>query len=51
MPKILEDRVKAIMRSGKTKSQAFAIATAQLQKEGKLKKGTRKLAKKKRGKK
>lgn len=51
MPAILDKYVKGIMKSGKTKSQAFAIATAQLQKEGKLKKGTRKLVRKKMGKK
>ena len=45
MPKILEDRVKALMREGKTREQAFAIATATLQREGKLKKGTNKLKK------
>jgi hypothetical protein len=46
MPKILEERVKAIKRSS-TKVNPYAIATAQLQKEGKLKKGTHKLKKKK----
>lgn len=48
MPQILEDRVAAIKRSGKSTSSAFAIATSALQKEGKLKKGTRKLTAKKR---
>ncbi len=38
MPKILEDLVKKLMADGKTKSQAYAIATDALQKQGKLKK-------------
>lgn len=43
MPKVLDDRVKALMRQkGMTESRAYAIATASLQKEGKLKKGTQK---------
>jgi hypothetical protein len=45
MPKILEDRRKAIARGNPklSKSQQFAIATAALQKEGKLpKKGKKK---------
>lgn len=42
MPKVLEDRVQAIMRKGTPKSNAFAIATAALQREGKLQKGTQK---------
>lgn len=42
MPKILEDAVKKIRAKGKNKSQAFAIATASLQKAGDLKKGTNK---------
>lgn len=44
MPKVLEKRVKAIKRSNPKmkKSSAWAIATDALQKEGKLKKGTRK---------
>lgn len=46
MPKILEDRVKAIMRKGTPKSNAFAIATSALQKEGKMKKGSQKLTRK-----
>jgi predicted protein tyrosine phosphatase len=48
MPKILEERVKALMREGKTREQAYAIATATLQREGKLKKGTQKLTRKSR---
>jgi hypothetical protein len=43
MPKILEDRVKAIMRRGVSKDRAFAVATAALQKEGKMEKGSQKL--------
>jgi hypothetical protein len=43
MPQILEDRVKALMRQGKTRQQAYAIATASLQKEGKMRKGSQKL--------
>jgi hypothetical protein len=43
MPKILEDLVDALRRQGKTKDQAYAIATAQLQRSGILKTGTRKL--------
>lgn len=46
MPKVLEDRVKAIMRSGVSKSRAYAIATAALQKEGKLPKTKKRPAKK-----
>jgi hypothetical protein len=46
MPQILEDRVKALMRQGKSREQAYAIATASLQKEGKLKKGTQKVTRK-----
>ena len=47
MPAILEKRVAALKRSGKSESSAWAIATSSLQKEGKLKKGTRTLTKKK----
>jgi len=37
MPKILEDRIKAIKRKGKVSdNSAWAIATSALQKEGKL---------------
>lgn len=39
MPKVLERRVKALIRKGYPKSKAWPIATAALQKEGKLKKG------------
>lgn len=46
MPAKLERAVKKIMATGKSKSQAYAIATAALQKSGYLKKGTNKLAKK-----
>lgn len=48
MPKVLEDRVKAIQRDNPKvgKSSAFAIATSSLQKEGKLQKGSNKPAKK-----
>lgn len=44
MPKILEDRRKAIQRDNPkvSKSSAFAIATSALQKEGKLVKGSNK---------
>jgi len=46
MPKILEDRVAALMKQGKSRSQAYAIATASLQKEGKMEKGSQKLTSK-----
>lgn len=46
MPKVLEDLVKKLERKGKPKSNAYAIATAALQKQGKLKKGTQKLKRK-----
>ena len=44
MPKILEDRRKAILRSNPDmpKDKSYAIATASLQKQGKLKKGSSK---------
>lgn len=42
MPKVLDERVKALMRKGMSESRAYAIATASLQKEGKLQKGTQK---------
>lgn len=45
MPKILEDFVKKLSRKGKSKSAAYAIATSQLQKTGKLKPKTNKLTK------
>jgi len=40
MPKILERLVSQLQAKGKSKSQAFAIATSQLQKSGNLKPGT-----------
>jgi hypothetical protein len=40
MPAILERLVSQLQAKGKTKSQAFAIATSALQKSGNLKKGT-----------
>jgi hypothetical protein len=45
MPKILDERVKALMAKGYSKKKAYAIATSSLQKEEKLKKGTQKLMK------
>jgi hypothetical protein len=43
MPKVLEDRVKALMQKrGMSRERAYAIATSTLQREGKLKKGTQK---------
>ena len=45
MPKVWEDRVKAIKKSSKGAVNPYAVATAQLQKEGKLKPGTRELKK------
>jgi len=48
MPRVWEDRVNAIKKStGKKKGAVnpYAVATAQLQKEGKLKPGTRELKK------
>lgn len=41
MPKILDEAVKELIKKGMPKSQAYAIATASLQKSGSLKKGTR----------
>lgn len=46
MPKILDRLVNQLLRKGLPKSQAFAIANKTLQKNGVLKKGTRKLSKK-----
>ena len=43
MPKILEDLEKKIEKSGKPKSNAFAIATSALQKQGKMKHGSQEL--------
>lgn len=42
MPKILERLVSQLQAKGKSKSSAFAIATAALQRSGNLKKGTQK---------
>lgn len=47
MPKILEDRVAALMKKGMDKNRAYAIATAALQKEGKMQRGSQKLKRKK----
>jgi ribosomal protein S7 len=47
MPKVLEKLVNKLISHGKPKSNAYAIATAALQKQGKLKKGTQKLKGKK----
>jgi hypothetical protein len=46
VPKILEERVKAL--KGKVKNP-YAVATAALQKEGKLKKGSHQLKRKPKG--
>lgn len=43
MPKILERLVGQLQAKGQPKSNAFAIATSQLQKHGILKKGTQEL--------
>jgi hypothetical protein len=43
MPKLLEHSVKGLIDSGKSESRAYAIATANLQKRGYLKKGTTEL--------
>jgi hypothetical protein len=40
MPKILERMVSQLKAKGKPEGQAYAIATAQMQKSGNLKKGT-----------
>lgn len=42
MPEILERLVSQLQAKGKSKSSAFAIATAALQKSGNLKKGSQK---------
>jgi hypothetical protein len=49
MPAILENLVREILRKNKgmSESSAWAIATSQLQKEGKLKKGTHEQTKRK----
>jgi hypothetical protein len=51
MPKVLEDRRKAIAKSNPnlSKSSTYAISTAALQREGKLKPGTATPTGKKRG--
>jgi len=36
MPRILEDCVKKLIKKGKSRSSAFAICTASLEKAGKL---------------
>lgn len=48
MPKVWEKRVEAIRKDNPSmpKSEAYALATTQLQKSGVLKPGTRTLAKK-----
>lgn len=47
MPAILETLVQKLIKKGTPRSQAYAIATAQLQKQGELKKGSQKLARRK----
>lgn len=42
MPKKLERCVLDVMKQGKTKSSAYAICTASLQKAGVIKKATKK---------
>lgn len=46
MPKILEERVAALMRKGMDRERAYAIATSSLQKEGKMERGSQKLTSK-----
>jgi hypothetical protein len=46
MPKVLEDRVQALLKKGMTKERAYAIATSSLQKEGKMQRGSQKLVRK-----
>jgi hypothetical protein len=46
MPKILERLVSQLEAKGKPKSNAFAIATSQLQKHGILKRGSQELTSK-----
>ena len=43
MPKILDDMVAKLKAQGHDEQSAHAIATAALQKQGKLKRGSRKL--------
>ena len=45
MPKMLEDLVGKLQNKGMPKAKAYAIATSSLQKSGKLKPGTQKMAK------
>ena len=45
MPKVLEKLVSKLQDEGKPESNAYAIATSALQKQGKLKPGTQELAK------
>ncbi len=47
MPKALDKLVEKLKKQGKSESSAYAIATAALQKQGVLKKGSHKLAKRK----
>ena len=47
MPKVLDKLVDKLKKQGKSESSAYAIATAALQKQGILKKGSRKLNRKK----
>jgi len=46
MPKVLDRAVKKIKEKGMPEDAAYAIATKTMQKAGKLKPGTRKVAKK-----
>lgn len=46
MPKILDDLEKKIEAKGKPRSNAFAIATSALQKQGKMKRGSQQLTSK-----
>lgn len=41
MPKVLEDLVKKLQKKGTPKSNAYAIATSALKKQGKMAKGGR----------
>ena len=46
MPKVLEDLVSKLKAQGHDEDSAWAIATSQLQKSGKLKKGSQNLTEK-----
>lgn len=46
VPKYIEHKAQAIMRSGKPRSQSYAIAVGAAQREGNLRKGTMKLTRK-----